>query len=160
MRDYRVLYDEARANLDQQLAAIDAIEAKIGVLFATASALVAIIAAIVAAAVSKAAAPSWEWFLLPTGLAYALVVFPALWVLWGGFWWTGTNVWKLADRYTSESDERVVLAAAKTLVEKYDANRPSIGRKVAAMRMALLGTLALTALSVLVGLVGVVLLAR
>jgi hypothetical protein len=28
-RDYRILYDEARANLDQQLTAIDAVEGKI-----------------------------------------------------------------------------------------------------------------------------------
>ena len=150
MPDYRLLYDEARSQLDQQLAAIDAIDAKIGIFFATASALLALIAASVVIEVGYARTNSLGWLLVPASIAYAVVVVATYWTQWGEPWYIGADVVQLAGNHPPDADEsRVNLVAARTLLDKFGANQRVLDRKVWAMRIALLATTVLAGLSVL-----------
>ncbi len=147
--DFRLLYDEARAQLDQQVGTVDAIDMKTGVFFATASALVAIIAGL--AALKTSSPPTWWTLLVLGGIVYAGVTVASTWSMWGETWEGGPKLDVLAGRLAEVSQREALLETVKTIQCDMARNRCLLHPKVWAMRVAAGGVLVLSCLAFLAG---------
>lgn len=134
----QLLFELASSQLDQQMAAIDAIDAKVGVLFSLGSAQAALSAAFLA--LNPTLMRGQGLPLLVGVAAYLAIAVISIWVLWSRSWRAGPELKDLAERYVAGADESSVRAdATKGLIEAFSQNDPAITWKLRGLRAALGG---------------------
>lgn len=152
--DPSLLYDVAKRQLDVQLGFIDAVDTKIGILFAGGSAEVAVAAALLA--LKPEVLRSVGGLVLLGVIAYLTLTAASITGLWSRDWHVGPSITGLADLYIRGLDDNGVKRQATwKLVDEWKANLVRLRFKTRALHIALVALTVETtpALLALVGLV-------
>lgn len=136
-RDPQMFYELARDRLANQLATIDALDSKIGLLFTLGSGLLGILAAVFALRAStsdETIGTSAVLVVVAAACAYVVVSFFGVKAYLARSWRVGpdlSQVW--ADQWTSEDDAVLRWEVANAIWSDYEANRDDVTTKTKAL---------------------------
>lgn len=134
-RDGRVFFDLARDRLASQLESLDAIDAKVGTLFATSTALLGILAAVLVLRVPRPLA-HWTYATVVASVGVYVFLSACAWSAYRVREWNNgpelRSVWRTYSE-SEESDTLLEWAAGNKLRKHYEDNKADVDEKLEAL---------------------------